>query len=129
MSSWARQPVTPVVIIVDNEQGLLTLFNTMIRRQGYETILANGGSAALDMLDQVTPDLMILDMAMPNVSGLDVLRYVINIPRLDTMRILVLTALGPGPAPDDVAGRIAEWLTKPIHPDDLIAAVRAQLEG
>lgn len=124
MSSRARRDVSPVVLIVDNEQGLLTLFNTMMRRQGFETILANGGSAALDILDQQTPDVMILDMAMPNVSGLDVLRYVMNIPRLDEMRVLVLTALGPGPAPADVAPRIAQWLTKPIHPDTLVEAVR-----
>lgn len=119
----------PVVLIVDNEQGLLTLFSSIVRRLGYTTLQANGGAAAIDILDRTTPDLLILDMAMPGVNGVEVLRYLCGIPRLDAMPVIVVTALGPGPAPQDVAARIDCWLTKPVHPETFVSLMRELIEG
>ncbi len=119
----------PIVLIVDNEQGLLTLFSSMVRRLGYFPLQANGGEAALNILDQETPSLLILDLAMPGIGGIDVLRYLADIPRLDTMPVIVVTALGPGPAPHDIAYRIAYWLTKPVHPETFMSLVRSLVEG
>jgi len=119
----------PIVLIVDNELGLLTLFSSMVRRLGYYPLQANGGEAALNILDQETPALLILDLAMPGISGGDVLRYLCDLPRLDAMPVIVVTALGPGPAPQDVADRIAYWLTKPVHPETFMSLVRSLVEG
>jgi CheY-like chemotaxis protein len=119
----------PTVLVVDNEQGLLTLFSSMVRRLGYYPLQANGGEAALNILDQETPSLLVLDMAMPGISGVEVLRYLMGIPRLDVMPVIVVTALGPGPAPHDVADRIAYWLTKPVHPETFMSLVRSLVEG
>ncbi len=117
----------PVVLFVDNEQGMLVLFGNLLQRIGYDVRLAAGGEEALTWLERETPDLLILDMAMPGISGIDVLHYVIDRPALDDMIVMVLTALGPGPAPSEVAQRIARWVTKPIEPQRLVHVVRELL--
>jgi CheY-like chemotaxis protein len=120
--------MTPLVLVVDNEKGLLTLFSSLVKRMGFQALQAENGFEALDILEQQTPDLMVLDLAMPEMSGFDVLREVITMPHLDTMSVMVLTATTIGPAPDDLAGRIGAWVTKPVRPDAFNAAVRELLE-
>lgn len=116
-------------MIVDNETGLLVLFGNLVRRLGYQVLQAEDGSDALDLLAEHTPDVLVLDLAMPGVSGFDVLRGVVAMPHLDGMRVLVLTATGPGPAPADVAFRINKWLTKPVRPDAFNAVLGSLVEN
>jgi CheY-like chemotaxis protein len=121
--------MTPLVLVVENEEGLLGLFSRLVQGLGYQVLQADSGMAALEILEQQTPDLLILDLAMPEVTGFDVLRRVIEMPQLERMRVMVLTATGPGPAPDDVRFRIDEWVTKPISPDAFNATVRELTEA
>ena len=121
--------MTPVVLVVDNEMGFLILFSSLVQRMGYRTLQANSGTAALDLLDQQTPDLMVLDLAMPEMSGYDVLRQVMTMPRLDKMPVMVLTTTNLGPASEDVAHRIGAWVTKPVRPEVFDATMRELLDG
>lgn len=117
--------MTPLVLVVDNEKGLLTLFGSMVTRTGYRVLLADSGPEALEIVNDQTPDIMVLDLAMPEMTGYDVLREIMTMPRLDEMRVMVLTATSFGPAPEDVEDRIDEWLTKPVHPDVFSDTLRA----
>ena len=121
--------MTPLVLVVDNEQGLLTLFSSLVQRMGYQALQAESGLVALRILEEQTPDLLVLDLAMPEMTGFDVLREVVTMPHLDTMPVMVLTATSIGPAPDDVAHRIGAWVTKPVHPDDFYTTVNELLNG
>jgi CheY-like chemotaxis protein len=121
--------MTKLVPVVDNEMGLLLLFDNLVRRMGYQFLQADSGTAALDLLEQQTPDLMVLDLAMPEMTGYDVLRQMMTMPRLDTMPVMVLTATNLGPAPEDVAHRIGAWVTKPVRPEVFEATVRELLDG
>lgn len=114
-------------MIVDDEQGLLELFAAMVRPLGCRVQLAHGGEQALAMLDEHTPDLLILDLAMPGVSGYDVLRYVKKVPRLDAMRVMVLTATGPRTTPATMDSRIDRWSSKPVSPREFREIVAALL--
>jgi len=117
----------PLVLIVDDEQGLLELFAAMVRPLGCRVELAQGGQQAITMLDEQTPDLLILDLAMPGVTGYDVLRHVKEVPRLDAMRVMVLTATGPRAAPTTMDPRIDCWSSKPISPREFRQMVAALL--
>lgn len=112
----------PLVLIVDDEPGLLRLFSGLVERLNCDTILAPDGASALDILDDVTPDLMILDLAMPEVSGYDVLQYVRSLPRLDSMKVMILTAR-PNMVPEVEALGIDSWIAKPVMPNDFLAIV------
>lgn len=117
----------PVVLIVDDEKGLLDLFSAMLRPLGCRVLVAEGGAQAIALLEQITPDLLILDLAMPRVSGYDVLNFVRAVPRLDAMRVMVLTATGPlGPTRADDP-RIARWVTKPVAAAEFRSLVQALL--
>jgi len=80
------------------------------------------------VLDQETPDLLILDLAMPEVSGLDVLRYVRSVPRLSKMKVMILTAR-PSTIPEAETLGIDYWITKPVLPSDFINAVARALDS
>jgi CheY-like chemotaxis protein len=124
-----RLKMTPLVLVVDNEIGLLVLFSNIVERMGYRVLRADGGRAALDILEQQTPDVLVLDLAMPEITGYDVLRQVIIMPHLDAMRVMVLTATSLGPPPDDLEYRIAAWVTKPVHPDEFKDVMRKLAES
>ncbi len=119
----------PLVLIVDDEVGLLTLYAGVIRRMGYRVVEAPGGAEAIAILKETTPDLLILDMAMPRVGGRDVLDFIESTPHLEAMRIMVLTALGPGAAQVEGAPeRVDEWINKPVRPSEFKDIIRALIE-
>jgi two-component system, OmpR family, response regulator VicR len=119
----------PEILIVDDEPGLLRLFTSLIQRLDCTVIEASGGAAALAILEARTPYLLILDIAMPEVSGIDVLTYVIQTPRLDSMNVMVLTALGSNRDFQDLAPRVQRWVSKPVMPIDFLQMVKELLPG
>lgn len=116
----------PLVLIVDDDPGMLRLFSGLVERLGCQILQARGGAAALDILDEQTPDLLILDLAMPEVSGLDVLKYVRKLPDLASMRVMILTAR-PNIVPEVEALGIDAWVSKPVMPNDFLHAVEEVL--
>ncbi|MBN1201018.1 MAG: response regulator [Anaerolineae bacterium] len=116
------------ILIVDDEPNMLRLFTGLIDRMGCETAQALSGAEAIEILDQHTPDLLILDLAMPEISGTDVLRYVRGVPRLDAMKVMILTARPNVLAEVNDLG-FDYWITKPILPQDFLDAVEEALNG
>ena len=117
---------TPLVLIVDDEPGFLRLFSGLVDRLECHSMQASGGAAALTILAEETPDLMILDLAMPDVSGLEVLRTVRDTPRLHSMKVMILTAR-PNMVPEVEALGIDGWVTKPVMAHDFLEAVEKAL--
>jgi CheY-like chemotaxis protein len=116
------------VLIVDDEPGLLLLFGRLVEKLGHDAIQVESGALALEVLERETPDLLILDLAMPTISGADVLRRIRGMPRLANMRVMVLTATGPGPAPADVEDQIDSWVMKPASLTAFSDTIRELLE-
>ncbi len=113
---------TPSILIVDDKQDLLDLFSASLRRLPYRIITAPSGDAALAILEEETPVLILLDIAMPRTSGLDVLHQVRQVPRLDTTRIMIVTAVPSRLEREDMA-LIDRVVTKPITPRALEQSV------
>lgn len=112
----------PLVLLVDDEPGLLKLFSSLIDRLQCRQLAALSGDEAIELLEQHTPDLLILDLAMPVVSGIDVLRHVRRVPRLSAMKVIILTAR-PNLVPEVEELGIDFWIAKPIMPHDFLAIV------
>lgn len=117
----------PIVLIVDDEAGLLRLFSFLLMRQGYEVLKAENGIAALEVLEKTVPNLMILDMVMPGLSGQEVLASVATMKRLDSMRIMILTAHKVSNFPENLTARIALWVSKPVSPQEFLSDVQQVL--
>src|SRR5690554_737915 len=116
-----------VVLIVDDEPGLLQLFAGLMARLPCSVLTAESGEDAIAILNDTTPDLLILDLAMPGISGYDVLQHVRGINRLDSMTVMILTAR-PHFVPEVEALGIDYWVSKPILPRDFLEIVRDVLE-
>ena len=115
----------PVILVVDDEPQILRVMRASLPPRGYEVRTAPGGEEALDELSKEIPDLIILDLAMPNVSGLEVCR---RVREFSSVPIIVLSAKEF--ESDKVAALdmgADDYITKPFGLDELLARVRAML--
>lgn len=114
------------VLIVEDDPEIRTALERILKYEGYNTLTANDGAAGLDMVKEHSPDLLILDVMMPFVSGLDVCRQMRS--KGDKTPILMLTAREE--SEDRVAGLDAgadDYLAKPFDLPELLARLRALL--
>lgn len=115
----------PVVLVVDDEQQILRAMRMSLPARGYEVRTAAGGAEALDEIRKEMPDLIILDLAMPKISGLEVCRCV---RKSSSVPIIVLSAKEL--ESDKVAALdmgADDYVTKPFGLDELLARMRAVL--
>lgn len=116
------------VLVVDDELGALTLIGIMLERGGFNVLKAQDATLALALLDQGTPDLIILDVMMPGMNGIDLCREIRKRPQTRTTPVVILSARGD--AESVMQGMEAganDYLPKPILHHDLVAKVRAIL--
>jgi len=116
------------ILIIDDDVDTLRLVGLMLERQGYEIRTANNGVQALESAKGEHPDLIILDIMMPDMDGFEVTRRLRADPATAGIPIAMFTAKGQ--LEDKVAGYDAgvdEYLTKPIHPAELNARIKALL--
>ncbi len=116
------------ILIVDDDRDTLRLVGLLLQRKGYEIIAAERGSQGLEKAFQETPDLILLDVMMPDMDGFEVLRQVRGNPTTSGIPVIMFTANTQ--VDDKVAGFEAgadDYLTKPTHPSELTARVKALL--
>ncbi len=114
------------ILIVDDDVDSLKLIGLMLQRQGYEIVVANNGQQALARAHSDQPDLIILDIMMPDMDGYEVCRRLRHDPTTQTIPIIMFTAKTL--VDDKVAGFEAgadDYLTKPTHPAELASRVKA----
>ena len=113
------------VLLVDDEVSIQRAMAPLLRSRGYTVTVAGNGREALDMFERERPDLVILDLGLPDMDGSEVCRKVRD--RADTP-ILILSARGE--EKDKVAALdqgADDYVTKPFGPEELMARVRAAL--
>jgi DNA-binding response OmpR family regulator len=116
------------ILIVDDDVQTLRLVGLMLERQGYKILAASNGAQAIGMARTEQPDLILLDVMMPDVDGFSVARTLRKEPETANIPILMFTARAQ--VEDKIAGYEAgadDYLTKPIHPAELTAHLRAIL--
>ncbi|MEM9951465.1 MAG: response regulator [Chloroflexota bacterium] len=116
------------VLVVDDEIGALTLIGIMLERGGFTVLKAKDADSALAVLDQNTPDLIILDVMMPGTNGIDLCKIIRD--RNDTSQTPVLILSARGDAESVMRGMEAganDYLPKPILHHDLVSKVRTIL--
>lgn len=118
----------PAVLVVEDDPLELKLFALLIERNGYRALTAAGGIEALQVLRSERPQVLVLDLIMPQMSGLEVLQYVRGTPELGGLRVLVITAR-PSSLFQAFALGVDGWLTKPVSASQFIAAVQEVMGG
>jgi two-component system phosphate regulon response regulator PhoB len=116
------------ILIVDDEEDILELVRYNLAREGYQTFCAAGGQEALKLLRQTVVDLIVLDLMLPDVDGLEVARQVKADPRNTNLPIVMLTAKGE--ESDIITGLelgADDYIAKPFSPKILLARIKAVL--
>jgi class 3 adenylate cyclase/CheY-like chemotaxis protein len=119
---------TPLILIADDNPMNVDILQTRLSARGYEVITANDGEAALQAAREHQPDLLLLDVMMPKMDGLEVCRQVKGDPEMPFTPIILVTAKAE--ARDIIAGLDAgadEYLPKPVDQGALVARVRSML--
>lgn len=116
------------ILIVDDDLDTLRLVGLMLQRQGYQISAATNGQQGLDKAFEENPDLILLDVMMPDMDGYEVTRRLRQNPSTANTPILMFTAKTQ--LDDKVAGfevGVNDYLTKPTHPSELQARVKSLL--
>jgi DNA-binding NtrC family response regulator len=106
------------VLIVDDEANMRRVLSALVRRDGFETVEAQNGLVALEMLDEADIDAILTDLKMPHMNGLELLAEVRR--RSRGIPVIVLTAHGTiGSAVEALKRGAFDFLTKPFEPDEI----------
>src|SRR6476661_10569221 len=121
--TMATRPTT--ILVVEDEEAFVDALTVGLQREGFRVQVARDGAQALDLFDSVAPDLVLLDVMLPKVSGVDVCR---ELRRKSTVPIIMVTAKGS--EIDTVVGLEVgadDYVTKPYRLRELVARMRAVL--
>lgn len=113
------------ILVVDDERGLVRIIRLNLEQDGFEVFEANNGAQAMDRLRAVIPDLVLLDVMMPDLDGFTVLRM---IREVGNTPVIMLTAKGE--EGDKIKGLelgADDYVTKPFSPKELTSRIRAVL--
>ena len=116
---------SPLVLVADDEVRITKLVAIALRDDGFRVITAAGGREALRKAEEAGPDIVLLDIVMPDLDGIEVMR---ELRERNPVPVILLTAKGS--TADKAKGLdlgADDYLAKPFHPDELAARVRAVL--
>ena len=115
----------PLIMVVDDDQDLAEMLGIVLTSEGYEVNLVNRGDEVISAFESQTPDLVLLDIMLPGLDGVEVCK---KIREKSMVPIVMLTAKGE--TQDVVAGLEAgadDYMVKPFNPQELVARLRVRL--
>ena len=118
------------ILIVEDEPAILESLEFILTRSGWKVGVARDGEAALEAAYRLRPRMVLLDIMLPKMGGLDVLKALRSDELLSSISVLILTARGQQydrKAAMDL--RADGFITKPFANDEVVAAVRRMLDG
>jgi DNA-binding response OmpR family regulator len=120
---------TRQVIYIEDEQEMIDLVRLILSRKGFEVIGATGGRDGLDLVRQKMPDLVLLDLMMPDMDGWDVYQQMKSDELTKAIPVIVVTAKAQ--SIDKVLGlhiaKVDDYISKPFSPQELVESVEKVL--
>lgn len=118
------------VLLIEDEPNIAEAIRYILSRDGWEVMVEENGAQALPRVADVKPDLVILDLMLPGMSGLEILSSLRADPATEALRVLMLTAKGQG-RDREAAERagVSAFMSKPFSNAEMRAQVRALMEG
>lgn len=113
------------IVYIEDEQEMIDLVSLILSRKGYDIIGANGGREGLDTVRQELPDLILLDLMMPDLDGWDVYQQLKAEENTKDIPVIVITAKAQ--SIDKVLGlhiaKVDDYISKPFSPQDLVKSI------
>lgn len=122
------EPNGPRVLVIDDDPSLRGLYATALKRAGFDMIDAPDGESGLALVARDSVGLVLCDVAMPGISGFDVVRALRSAPETATLPVILFTGMGDQASVlEGLAAGADDFLAKPINLDELVARVRAHV--
>jgi signal transduction histidine kinase len=122
--------IAPLILLAEDNPGNLLSLSCYLEAKGYRLVTAEEGTAAIAQTEQENPDLILMDIQMPGVDGLDAIKHLRQNPRFAHTPIIALTALAmPGDEERCLAAGANEYVTKPIKLRQLVLLIEELLKG
>jgi DNA-binding response OmpR family regulator len=118
-----------IVLVADDDRDVLNLVRFRLERDGLRVLTASDGAAALELARAEQPHVCVLDVMMPKLGGLEVVKRLREDPATAAIRIILLTARSAdGHVDEGFETGADDYVTKPFSPQELRQRVRAQLQ-
>jgi DNA-binding NarL/FixJ family response regulator len=118
------------ILVVDDTPETLGLLTDTLDHAGFTVLIATDGRSALELLDQITPDLVLMDAVMPGMSGFESCRRMKQEKMLSNLPVIFLTGLSESShVVEGLASGGVDYVTKPIVVDELLARIRVHLSN
>jgi CheY-like chemotaxis protein len=114
------------IMVVDDEESLRELLSAILDNAGYDVITASDGKECLNKLKESKPDLVLLDMMMPGISGREVCEKIRDDAKTKNLKVAFLTVAKFSESGKDVLKKmkVSDYITKPFDNDDLLKRVK-----
>jgi CheY-like chemotaxis protein len=124
-----EQDKTPIVLVVDDNQQNLELLQVYLEDVDCQSIPACDGPEALDIIAKEPPDLILLDVMMPKMSGFEVCRRIKNDPKTSDIPVIMVTALNEfGDIERAIDSGTDDFLSKPVNKLELLTRIKTMLK-
>lgn len=112
------------ILIVDDEPNILLSLEFLMKKKGYEVFIARDGKEALDIIDKTIPNLVVLDIMMPEVDGYEVCKYIKTKPKFSNSKVIFLSAkIKEEEIQKGLALGADDYLTKPFSTRKLMQKI------
>ena len=119
------------VIYVEDDAEMIDLIRLILNRRGYHVTGANGGQQGLDLIRSQIPDLILLDLMMPDMDGWEVYQQLKSNPETSKIPVIIITAKSQ--PIDRVLGlhiaKVDDYISKPFHPQELLDSIDKVLQS
>jgi len=120
---------TPIVLVVDDDEPSLELLQAYLEDVDCETVPAQDGLEALRIIARKTPDLVLLDVMMPKMSGFEVCKRIKNDPKTNDIPVIMVTALNEfGDIERGIDSGTDDFISKPVNKLELVTRVKTMLK-
>jgi len=117
------------ILVVDDDIHATTLFKTLLTAKGYEAVVVNDSATAVDIANSTNPDLIILDLMMPEPNGFEVCKTLRTDPNFSKTPIVIFTAMGDSESKEAaIQAGANEFLTKPFRVEDLMHRIKTLIK-
>ncbi len=118
------------VLVVEDEPDTAEMFSEMLRLSNYRVVKCHGSTTAISTISEEKPDAVVLDIMMPDVSGIEVLRYMQRDPHMENIPVIIVSAKsGHADIQDGLDAGATFYLTKPVSFNDLQEAVANAIQS
>jgi CheY-like chemotaxis protein len=118
----------PLILLAEDNEANVTMFVEYLSLKGFRLLVAHNGRMAIDLAQQTHPDLILMDIQMPGMDGLEAIQHIRQKPELANTPIIALTALAmSGDRDRCLAAGANDYLSKPVSMKQLVTKINSYL--